>query len=65
MASFRRLFRRLAGMAPGDDRRKLQLPAFMSRAAAARKSQRPPKPQAEAMATTSAWPGRKGPRAVS
>jgi len=40
MASFRRLFRRLAGMAPGDYRRKFQVPAFVSRAAPARKRQR-------------------------
>jgi transcriptional regulator GlxA family with amidase domain len=40
-ASFRRLFRRLAGMAPGDYRRKFQVPSFIGRAAAERKSQRP------------------------
>jgi transcriptional regulator GlxA family with amidase domain len=33
-ASFRRLFRRLAGMAPGDYRRKFQPPALVARAAA-------------------------------
>ena len=33
LASFRRLFRRLAGMSPGDYRRKLQVPAFVTRAA--------------------------------
>ncbi len=30
-ASFRRLFRRLAGMSPGDYRRKFQVPAFVAR----------------------------------
>ena len=39
-ASFRRLFRRLAGMAPGDYRRKFQVPSFIGRAAAERKPQR-------------------------
>jgi transcriptional regulator GlxA family with amidase domain len=33
-ASFRRLFRRLAGMTPGDYRRKLQPPRLVARAAA-------------------------------
>jgi hypothetical protein len=33
-ASFRRLFRRLAGMTPGDYRRKFQLPSLVTRAAA-------------------------------
>ena len=33
MASFRRLFRRLAGMTPGDYRRKFQVPALVSEAA--------------------------------
>jgi transcriptional regulator GlxA family with amidase domain len=33
-ASFRRLFRRLAGMAPGDYRRKFQLPDLVARAVA-------------------------------
>jgi transcriptional regulator GlxA family with amidase domain len=33
-ASFRRLFRRLAGMTPGDYRRKFQLPNFVARAMA-------------------------------
>jgi transcriptional regulator GlxA family with amidase domain len=32
LASFRRLFRRLAGMAPGDYRRKFQVPTFLIRA---------------------------------
>jgi transcriptional regulator GlxA family with amidase domain len=31
MASFRRLFRRLAGMSPGDYRRKFRVPTFVSR----------------------------------
>ena len=31
MASFRRLFRRLAGMTPGDYRRKFRLPTFVAR----------------------------------
>jgi transcriptional regulator GlxA family with amidase domain len=31
MASFRRLFRRLAGMTPGDYRRKFRVPTFVSR----------------------------------
>jgi transcriptional regulator GlxA family with amidase domain len=34
LASFRRLFRRLAGMSPGDYRKKLQVPSFVGRAAA-------------------------------
>ena len=32
LASFRRLFRRLAGMTPGDYRRKFQMPSFVKRA---------------------------------
>ena len=36
-ASFRRLFRRLAGMTPGDYRRKFHVPRFVGRAATARK----------------------------
>jgi transcriptional regulator GlxA family with amidase domain len=36
LASFRRLFRRLAGMSPGDYRRKLQVPAFVEQIAARR-----------------------------
>jgi transcriptional regulator GlxA family with amidase domain len=32
LASFRRLFRRLSGMTPGDYRKKFQLPAFVKRA---------------------------------
>jgi transcriptional regulator GlxA family with amidase domain len=39
-ASFRRLFRRLAGMTPGDYRRKLQPPSLVARAAADAKPQR-------------------------
>jgi transcriptional regulator GlxA family with amidase domain len=47
-ASFRRLFRRLAGMTPGDYRRKFQLPTLVARAAdgtkvrSRRKPARPP-----------------------
>jgi transcriptional regulator GlxA family with amidase domain len=33
LASFRRLFRRLAGMTPGDYRRKFQMPGFVKQAA--------------------------------
>jgi transcriptional regulator GlxA family with amidase domain len=44
LASFRRLFRRIAGMSPGDYRRKLQLPDFVRQVAAQR-------PQARAPAT--------------
>jgi AraC-like DNA-binding protein len=36
LASFRRLFRRRAGMSPGDYRRKLQLPDFVRQLAAQR-----------------------------
>jgi transcriptional regulator GlxA family with amidase domain len=43
-ASFRRLFRRLAGMTPGDYRRKFQLPSLVSRAAAGAKPQRKVQP---------------------
>ncbi len=32
LASFRRLFRRLSGMTPGDYRRKFQMPGFVKRA---------------------------------
>jgi transcriptional regulator GlxA family with amidase domain len=39
-ASFRRLFRRLAGMTPGDYRRKFRLPTFVARAASASKGDR-------------------------
>lgn len=45
-ASFRRLFRRLAGMTPGDYRRKFQLPAFVAHATAQSTSR--PKPQVKA-----------------
>lgn len=38
-ASFRRLFRRLAGMAPGDYRRKFQVPDLVARAGRAAKGQ--------------------------
>jgi transcriptional regulator GlxA family with amidase domain len=48
-ASFRRLFRRLAGMTPGDYRRKLQPPSLVARAAAGAKNQ--PKPRTGARAT--------------
>ncbi len=37
LASFRRLFRRLSGMTPGDYRKKFQLPSFVGRAAAPRR----------------------------
>jgi transcriptional regulator GlxA family with amidase domain len=40
-ASFRRLFRRLAGMTPGDYRRKFQLPNVVKRVATERKPKRP------------------------
>lgn len=36
LASFRRLFRRLAGISPGDYRRKLQVPAFIKQLATLR-----------------------------
>jgi transcriptional regulator GlxA family with amidase domain len=39
-ASFRRLFRRLAGMTPGDYRRRFQVPSFVKRAATERKPKR-------------------------
>jgi transcriptional regulator GlxA family with amidase domain len=39
LASFRRLFRRLAGMAPGDYRRKFQVPTFLTRATPERRPQ--------------------------
>ncbi|WP_284736118.1 GlxA family transcriptional regulator [Dongia deserti] len=42
LASFRRLFRRLAGMSPGDYRRKLQLPALIGQLAARQSSQLAP-----------------------
>jgi len=38
-ASFRRLFRRLTGMAPGDYRRKFQPPSIVAQVAPARASQ--------------------------
>jgi transcriptional regulator GlxA family with amidase domain len=41
-ASFRRLFRRLAGMTPGDYRRKFHLPGLIERAAANAKGQHRP-----------------------
>src|SRR5262245_11711815 len=41
-ASFRRLFRRLAGITPGDYRRKLQLPNFVADASAQPKAPRKP-----------------------
>jgi AraC-like DNA-binding protein len=39
-ASFRRLFRRLAGMTPGDYRRKFQLPTIVVQAATEAKVRR-------------------------
>jgi transcriptional regulator GlxA family with amidase domain len=39
-ASIRRLFRRLAGMTPGDYRRRFQVPSFVKRAATERKPKR-------------------------
>ena len=47
-ASFRRLFRRLAGMTPGDYRRKLQPPSYVARAAAHAKPQGKPRTGARA-----------------
>lgn len=43
-ASFRRLFRRLTGMAPGDYRRKFQLPAIVAAATPSRPPRRGPRP---------------------
>jgi hypothetical protein len=40
-ASFRRLFRRLAGMTPGDYRRRFQIPSFVKQATTERKPKRP------------------------
>jgi predicted transcriptional regulator len=40
-ASFRRLFRRLAGMTPGEYRRRFQVPSFVKQAATERKPKRP------------------------
>jgi len=65
MASFRRLFRRLAGMAPGDYRRKFQVPAFVSRVVPTPKRAGQAKPQAKALAPSKPWPSRKGVRAAS
>jgi hypothetical protein len=47
-ASFRRLFRRLAGMTPGDYRRKFQLPSVVKRVATERKPKRPQRDTAAA-----------------
>jgi transcriptional regulator GlxA family with amidase domain len=68
MASFRRLFRRLAGMTPGDYRRKFQVPALVTRAAPAAK--RPPQPRRtkasrDVRSPARAWPGGKSARTVS
>ena len=52
------------GMAPGDDRRKFQGPAFVSRGAPAHKRQGQTKPQAEAISPNSLCPGRNGARGV-
>lgn len=41
LASFRRLFRRLAGMSPGDYRRKLQVPSIIEQLAAPHRAQQP------------------------
>ena len=65
MASFRRLFRRLAGMAPGDYRRKFQVPAFVSRVVPAPKRAGQAKPEAKVLAPSKPWPSRKGVRAAS
>ncbi|MCK6449500.1 MAG: helix-turn-helix domain-containing protein [Alphaproteobacteria bacterium] len=57
-ASFRRLFRRLAGMTPGDYRRKFQLPKFVGRAVAQGREARPPAPAAPGKGATSSQPVR-------
>ena len=46
LASFRRLFRRLAGMSPGDYRRKLQVPPIIGELAAQRTQPDAVKPKA-------------------
>jgi hypothetical protein len=68
MASFRRLFRRLAGMTPGDYRRKFRVPALVSDAASDRKMQPQPrgaKAKIELRSPPRAWRGRRNVRAVS
>jgi transcriptional regulator GlxA family with amidase domain len=68
IASFRRLFRRLAGMTPGDYRRKLQVPTFVSGVALDRKRHSQPrdaKPTTKAVSPTSPRRHRTGARAVS
>jgi transcriptional regulator GlxA family with amidase domain len=45
LASFRRLFRRTAGMTPGDYRRKFQMPDFIESALSAGKGRRPAQPR--------------------
>ena len=62
LASFRRLFRRQAGMSPGDYRKKLQLPDFVRQLATSR-----PEGRAEATAArsgTASAAGRSRPAAA-
>ena len=68
MASFRRLFRRLAGITPGAYRRKFQMPGFVTEAMLGHK--RPPQPRhgrgkADATSRTRVLTGRKSVRAAS
>ena len=68
MASFRRLFRRLAGMTPGDYRRKFQVPTFVAETLPDRKRQPQPRHargKPDVASRTRALPGRKSVRAAS
>jgi AraC-like DNA-binding protein len=58
LASFRRLFRRTAGMTPGDYRRKFRMPDFIESALSVRKG-KPPTPRRGAQAA------QKGSRVLS
>ena len=60
LASFRRLFRRLAGISPGDYRRKLQVPAFVKQLAVSRADEeRAKQPAAAKRATRNGAPAIK------
>ena len=65
LASFRRLFRRTAGMTPGDYRRKFQMPDFIESALSARKGKPPTQPRSKTAPRRDARSVQKGSRVLS
>jgi transcriptional regulator GlxA family with amidase domain len=64
LASFRRLFRRLAGMSPGDYRRNLQVPSYVRQLAAPTASARPAGLKPTARSGSASPAGRSRPAAA-